>query len=986
MKTAPRILALSSNAHDAIEMPGRDPEAIAALGFTMVALTDPAEVQDHEAVARLVSAAHSSGLQVMTALPPDQAQARQEVHDALETGVHGFLATASDRISAEDWRSMIDAAHVQDRDCLFAADLLGTDPIKALALKGVGFDFLLNSVRWWDGKAPWFLDQQAMTRGVAPSIGFPELPSENDCGDSLESCRRRLLMAAGLSAGLLVNTDFLHRPELIDLITATNGLKASIPALAEEGPMLRLTESGAPVTAILRETAARDDAVLVLINAVDSAREIDIDRLIGLLDGGVRALSDVTPGVAPSLLLPSPLPLGPGEVRILRAAPAGARLIVPGTDLPPGGGVPRAVIERVWPDMSEGRYPVKRVVGDRLEVWADIFRDGHDKISAALWTQAPGAAEWRLFPMRFVDNDRWMGSALLDHVGQTRFAVSAWTDHFASWRDEVQKKRAAGRTIGVELAEGLALVEAAALRAAGEEAVLLNAVLAELARLEDERARADLMLSNRIAHAMGCVPDRSDITFQEPIGWVTVDREAARFTAWYEMFPRSQGTEPGRSARFADCARRLPEIKALGFDVIYMTPIHPIGRVNRKGKNNNPIAQPGEPGSPYAIGSAAGGHTAIDPELGTLEDFREFMKALKAQGMEFAMDFAVQCAPDHPWVEEHPHWFKRRPDGTIKFAENPPKKYEDIVNLDFDQRDWASLWNALKDVVLFWVDEGIKIFRVDNPHTKPVAFWQWLIAEVQRDHPDVIFLAEAFTRPKMMRRLAKVGFTQSYTYFTWRNTKAELTEYLTELTGSEQAQYYRPMFFPNTPDILPRYLQTGGRAAFRIRLILAATLSPAYGIYNGFELCEADAVPNSEDYLNSEKYQYKVWDWDRPGHIKDDIQRINRLRRESPALRLFDNLRFHEATDGQVLFYSKIAPDQPDAVFVAVSLEPRHILRTEIVFPLDAMGLPPDAEFETVELFSGERRRWAGARHSILIDPAASPAMVLHYRPTGGAE
>jgi starch synthase (maltosyl-transferring) len=483
---------------------------------------------------------------------------------------------------------------------------------------------------------------------------------------------------------------------------------------------------------------------------------------------------------------------------------------------------------------------------------------------------------------------------------------------------------------------------------------------------------------------MDRVPDRGDIVFQDPVGWLTVDREAARFSAWYEMFPRSQGTESGKSARFADCARRLPEIKALGFDVVYMVPIHPIGTVNRKGKNNSPIAEPGEPGSPYAIGSAAGGHMAIDPELGTLDDFREFMRAVQSNGLEIAMDFAVQCAPDHPWVTEHPNWFKHRPDGTIKFAENPPKKYEDIVNVDFDQPDWSSLWNALKDVILFWVGEGVKIFRVDNPHTKPVGFWQWLIAEVQRVDPNVLFLAEAFTRPKMMWRLAKVGFSQSYTYFTWRNTKDEIIEYMTELTRAEQAQYYRPMFFPTTPDILPKFLQTGGRAGFRIRLVLAATLSPAYGIYNGFELCEAEPVPGTEEFLNSEKYEYKVWDWDRAGNIKDDIAKLNGLRRESPALHLLDNLSFHEATDGNVLFYSKIAPDRSEAVLVAVSLDPLHVVRCEIVFPLDALGLPADAEFETVELFSGDRRRWAGARHGILIDPEASPALVLHYRSTGG--
>ncbi|MEI9986206.1 MAG: alpha-amylase family glycosyl hydrolase [Aliidongia sp.] len=499
-------------------------------------------------------------------------------------------------------------------------------------------------------------------------------------------------------------------------------------------------------------------------------------------------------------------------------------------------------------------------------------------------------------------------------------------------------------------------------------------------RTDEEAA---FLLSNRVAHAMARVPDFTDLVFQSPPGTLRVDREAARFSAWYGMFPRSQGSEPEKAATFQDSIRRLPEIRAMGFDVVYLVPIHPIGAVNRKGRNNSVTAEPGEPGSPYAIGSALGGHTAIDPELGTLEDFRSFVRAARDHGMEVALDFAIQCAPDHPWLKEHPNWFKRRPDGTMKYAENPPKKYQDIVNVDFDQTDWPSLWTALLDIVRFWVAEGVKIFRVDNPHTKPVPFWQWLIAEVQRTDPDVLFLAEAFTRPKMMHRLAKVGFSQSYTYFTWRNTKDELTQYLTELTRGEQVEYYRPNFFPNTPDILPLFLQQGGRAGFLIRLVLAATLSPAYGIYNSFELCEAEAVPGKEEYLHSEKYQYKVWDWDRPGHIKAEIAAINRLRQASPALRLFDNLRFHESGHGDVLFYSKIAPDRSDAVLIAVTLDPHHIVRTEIEFPLAELGLLPDAAFETRDAFTGDIRRWTGVRHWILLDPETMPALVLHFRPEG---
>ncbi|HVW22084.1 MAG TPA: alpha-1,4-glucan--maltose-1-phosphate maltosyltransferase [Opitutaceae bacterium] len=636
---------------------------------------------------------------------------------------------------------------------------------------------------------------------------------------------------------------------------------------------------------------------------------------------------------------------------------------------------PRIVIERIQPELDGGLFPVKRVRGDMLEVTADLLRDGHERIAAALHVRQHGEP-WARVPFRPRDNDRWGGRIRLTRIGRAAFAIEAWTDRFGSWREETEKKRAAGLRLGLELQEGYALVEAAAARSTGGLRTRLEGCLQRLRELAGEEApRADLLLSRRVGLWMSLAPDKSDAV-RSPERLVTVDRPAARFSAWYEMFPRSQGTDPNRSATLADCQARFPELRALGFDVVYFVPIHPIGEVNRKGANNRPQAGPSDPGCPYAIGSRAGGHTAIDPSLGSLDDFRRLVEDARRRGLEIALDFAVQCAPDHPWVREHPRWFRRRPDGSIRYAENPPKKYEDIVNVDFEQPDWRELWEALREAVLFWVNEGVRIFRVDNPHTKPAAFWRWLIEEVQGGHPDVLFLAEAFTRPKMMRLLAKEGFSQSYTYFTWRNTKAELTDYLTELTRGESVEYLRPNFFTNTPDILPFFLQGGGRAAFRIRLALAATLSPCYGIYNGFELCEARAVPGREEYQDSEKYQYKVWDWNRPGNIKDDIYRLNRLRRDSPALQLFDNLRFHEASHGSVLFYSKSSPDGSDRIAAAVSLDPRTPVDTDIVFPLAEWGLPPDARFVTTELFSDWRQEWAGARHRIRIDPAAQPALV----------
>ena len=968
MTSAPRILSLSASKLATLPL-----HAVRELGFGAVALTDPALAMPPPLAADL----REAGLALITALPADAVEAEAKLWHDLELGASGFLATAAHRVPAAQWRRLIRAARGRVPDVLFIAEMLGEPAVAALGFRGVGFDYLFNSVRWWDGTASWFFDQQEMNRHIAASVGFPELPGAAETDPA--SYARRLTLAATLSAGLIVNDDVLDRPADRALVAALNRLKTEHPALRTEGPIQRLNEAGTPVTIVLRESVAGDDAVLIAINNDEAEQPVDIDAALGLLDGEGRDFRDLTPGAAETPLLPAVLRLAGREIRLISVKPAEAR-IVPGETLPPSPGVARVIVERVLPELDGGRFPVKRIVGDRLEVSADIFRDGHDKIAASLWVQGQGAGEWRVTPMRFWDNDRWIGSAPLDRIGETRFAVAAWTDHFASWRDEVTKKRAAGNQIALELIEGRHLIETAAAHAAGRVKVLLQAVLSEADKQED---LATFLLSNRVAHAMARVPDWHDLVFQTPPGTLRVDREAGRFSAWYGMFPRSQGHDPNGPANFRDCIERLPEIREMGFDVLYLVPIHPIGRINRKGRNNSVTSEPGEPGSPYAIGSEIGGHTAIDPELGTLEDFRAFVRASKDYGLEIALDFAIQCAPDHPWLKQHPSWFKRRPDGTMKYAENPPKKYQDIVNVDFDQTDWPSLWAALLDTVRFWVAEGVKIFRVDNPHTKPVAFWQWLIAEVQRTDPDVLFLAEAFTRPKMMQRLAKVGFSQSYTYFTWRNTKEELTQYLTELTTGEQFQYYRPNFFPNTPDILPFFLQQGGRPAFRIRLVLAATLSPAYGIYNGFELCENRAVPGREEYIDSEKYQYKVWDWDRPGNIKPEIAAINRLRRASPALRLFDNLRFHDSSHGEVLFYSKIAPDRSDAVLVAVTMDPHHVVRTEIEFPLAELGLPFDGEFETRDAFTGEIRRWSGAKHWIVLDPETFPALVLHFRPEG---
>jgi starch synthase (maltosyl-transferring) len=637
----------------------------------------------------------------------------------------------------------------------------------------------------------------------------------------------------------------------------------------------------------------------------------------------------------------------------------------------------RIAIERVYPELDCGRFPVKRVVGDRLEVWADIFRDGHDVICAALRVRTADDSNWREVPMRHFDNDRWVGELTLERNARYLYTIEAWMDVFASWRQDTIKKVDAGQNVDIDLIEGRAIVVAAASGAPPADRQVLETAIQAFNRTAEASERANILLSEEMQRLMGLWGPREDRSAYDRELEVIVDRPGARFAAWYEMFPRSQGTTPGRSATFDDCIARLPAVRAMGFDVVYLVPIHPIGRTNRKGPNNTLLAGPDDPGSPYAIGDATGGHTAVHPELGTLEDFRRFVAATRQHGMEVALDFAIQCSPDHPWIADHPDWFIFRPDGTIKHAENPPKKYQDIVNVNFQSQDRDGLWNELLDVLLFWAGQGVKIFRVDNPHTKPLPFWEWVIRQVQADYPDAIFLSEAFTRPKMMRRLAKAGFTQSYTYFTWRNTKPELTEYLTELTQTEMREYFRPNFFANTPDILPPFLQQGGRPAFMIRLVLAATLSGTYGIYNGFELCENAANPGTEEYTQSEKYDYKVWDWDRPGNITPLITRVNAIRRENPALHDFLNLRFLNCDDDHVLFYGKSTADGANRLLIAVNLDPARARTTTIELPLADFDIAEDREFEVEDLISGSRLRWRGRFQRVTLDPSDMPAAIF---------
>ncbi|KRQ13949.1 alpha-1,4-glucan--maltose-1-phosphate maltosyltransferase [Bradyrhizobium pachyrhizi] len=629
-------------------------------------------------------------------------------------------------------------------------------------------------------------------------------------------------------------------------------------------------------------------------------------------------------------------------------------------------------ITDVYPSVDGGRFPVKRIVGEPVEVWADIYRAGHDVISAALVWRREGDSEWQVAPMTAHSDDRWGGAFVPDRPGRYAFAIEAWTDEFASWRHRFEQTPRDGSDHTLDALEGAGILTQAQ---AGSPAAA--AVVIRQCEIFLQTGEPGALLAPELREAMAGSQFRRDL-MRSQLYPLTADRPRARSGAWYQMFPRSQGKTPGMHATFNDCIARLPDIAAMGFDVVLLAPIHPIGRQHRKGRNNAAIAQAGDPGSPYAIGAAEGGHDAVHPELGTLDDFRAFVAASQAHGLEVALDFAVQCSPDHPWLNEHPEWFKRRPDGSMRTAEHPPQRWDDIVNPDFGSEDAGALWRALRDVVLFWVEQGVRIFRVDNPHTKPLAFWEWLIREVRDRDADVLFLAETFARPKLMKGLAKLGFTQSYSYFTWRTQRFELEQYLGELTSYPERDFFRPNFFVNTPDILPFHLQSGESWMFKSRLALAATLSSSYGIYSGFELLEHTPVPGREEYLNSEKYEIRVRNWEQPGNIKPYIAALNRIRRGNPALQQFANLRFISVDDGGVIGFIKEAVDQGNVIAAAIALSAE--LR-EVWLPLgDVMVGRGDARrpVSAVEdLVTGERHalEWGGIR--LRIDPARDPALLL---------
>ena len=617
----------------------------------------------------------------------------------------------------------------------------------------------------------------------------------------------------------------------------------------------------------------------------------------------------------------------------------------------------RVVIEGMSPAVDGGLFPAKRSVGDEVRVEADIFTDGHDVLSASLLAHREGSEDWTEIPMRPLVNDRWTAAFRVGELGRYGFKVRGWVDHFETWWLDLLKRIAAESDTAVDYLIGAGLVEEAADRATGGDALWLRErakVLGAVKEPKEMRTHAtDPMLRELVLRS----PDKRFATESEVELAVVVDPLRARFSAWYELFPRSTAEEPGKHGTFADLEKRLEYIAGMGFNVVYLPPIHPIGRLFRKGRNNNPEAQPGECGSPWAIGSAEGGHKAIHSELGTIEDFRHFVARAGDLGLSVALDIAFQMAPDHPYVREHESWFRKRPDGTIQYAENPPKKYQDIVPLDFESEDWAAMWEELKSVFLYWLDQGVTIFRVDNPHTKAFPFWEWVIGEVKRDHPEALFLAEAFTRPKVMYRLAKVGFSQSYTYFPWRNGKQEIAAYMTELSQTPVREFFRPNQWTNTPDILTEFLQIGGRAAFAIRLLLAATLGANFGVYGpAFELLENRPIGRgSEEYLDSEKYEIRHWDLERPDSLRPLITRVNQIRNSNPALENDWSLRFHSIDNDQLLCYSKESEDRSNLLLIAANLDPHYTQSGFVMLPLDELDIPRDSAYEAEDLLTDER-------------------------------
>jgi starch synthase (maltosyl-transferring) len=905
----------------------------------------------------------------------------------LEAGIAGFRCDAPQRVAVTVWTRLIAGMRRDRPETSFIAWTPGVSTDEMRALARCGFDTMASSSWAWDYGADWLEEETHQAASMGRLLTMPELPFGPRLaasGPHAEgACRRALMVAAtygeawlmpmGFEFGASAPLDPAHGcPEAfralaahpaIDLQEAVVQANAWHRDLSDRGSAQVVTAPYAPVAAFLRSadgTGEASDGTLVLVNTrLDRPARVDLAPLL------------------PGLTEP-PIELAPAEVRIIRPEPIPPVVFSNDLDeVAAATSAPRVAIEAVAPAVDGGRFAVKRIVGESVEVTADIICDGHDRLGVTLLWRPADETIWAGVPMSPLGNDRWAASFPLRRTGLHFYTVEASIDVFATFREELRVKQAAGVATAVDLQEGYDLIARSA-KTTKDPAV--QALASELAAAGPDR-RSELLLADETTRSMtGC---RAFPLRYVPELPVEAERKAAGFAAWYELFPRSQSDEPGRHGTFDDVIARLPSVQSMGFDVLYFPPIHPIGVTNRKGRDNALQAAPGDPGSPYAIGSAEGGHEAIHPELGTLADFRRLIAAAAEHGLEIALDFAVQCSPDHPWLSEHPDWFRWRADGSIRYAENPPKKYQDIVNVDFyAEAAMPSLWRALRDIVLFWVGEGVRIFRVDNPHTKPLPFWEWLIADIRRRNPEAIFLAEAFTRPKVMYRLAKIGFSQSYTYFTWRNTAWEMREYLTELTETGVREFFRPHFFVNTPDINPVFLQTAGRPGFLLRAALGATLSGLWGIYSGFELCEADALEGREEYRHSEKYEIRQRDWDRAGNIVAEIRKLNHIRRTNPALHTHLGVRFLDCPNDRVLCYVKAAPAQNNILLIAVSFDPDQAQVTDIDLPPDAFLLSGPGPLTLEDLMRGGVSAWHTGVNRLRLDPADLPFAIWRLRHT----
>ena len=839
-------------------------------------------------------------------------------------------------------------------------------------LREAGLSAVFASTCWWDGRAAWFVEEHEMLRQIAPVLGVAALPFEANAVSSAAAVDRTLMLAAATSDGLFVPYGRGDRNALKRAAALADGMACKTIT----GGLRALTSPAEGVTVLLRtdssDARGAGHGVAIALNTdLTHARTLPFDlAVLPPASGAALAVTESASGEACANL-------EPGEVRVFDVTPTAA--VRNGKksgkrEASAAAAQSPVVIERVSPVVNGGAFAAKHIVGKPLVIEADIFADGHDLLAAEVLWWSADEDERRTAKLTHISNDRWRATLTPDRIGRHYFSVEAWRDEYGSLSHGLEVKHRAGIDVAIEL------TEAAAFLSDLRDEPKIQALLAE-AKAAGPADAVALLTSAAARATVATSAERHFRTDEGPFP-LDVERPQAEFAAWYELFPRSLTNDAKRHGTFDDVIAALPRVREMGFDVLYFPPIHPIGKASRKGRNNTLTPGPDDVGSPYAIGGEDGGHDAIHRQLGTPEDFRRLVTAAREQGLEIALDFAIQCSLDHPWLREHPEWFRHRPDGTIKHAENPPKKYEDIVNVDFYAEGAVpSLWLALRDVVLHWVEEGVRIFRVDNPHTKPLPFWHWMIGDIRGRHPDVMFLSEAFTRPKMMYRLAKVGFSQSYSYFTWRNGKQEIADYLLELSTTEVANYFRPNFFVNTPDINPVFLQSSGRAGFLIRAALAATLSGLWGVYSGFELCEAAALPGREEYLDSEKYEIRPRNFAAPGNIVAEITMLNRLRKSHPALQSHLGVSFYNAGNDQILVYGKRAPGAEDMVLVAISLDPHHSQETGFEIPLWEWKLPDDGAIEVEDLVRGERFVWHGKNQNLRLDPTVLPYAIWRLSP-----